>query len=109
MYHTYPILIYNRGGNREFSALTPDELPEEFERRSAVMWADEIMVPLLIGHGGDADWRVLTHHAINMAEALERYGKPHRLVLFPDADHGHWETNFLDEMDEWFRQHPIIE
>jgi len=86
---------------------TPEELPEEFERRSAVMWADEIIVPLLIGHGGEADWRVPTHHAINMAEALENYGKQHRLIVFPDADHSHWETNFLDEMDEWFRQFPI--
>ncbi|MCL2421889.1 MAG: prolyl oligopeptidase family serine peptidase [Defluviitaleaceae bacterium] len=88
---------------------TPEELPEEFERRSAVFWADEINVPLLIGHGGDADWRVLTHHAINMAEALERYGKPHRLIIYPDAGHGGEETNFLDEMDQWFRQHPIGE
>jgi len=86
---------------------TPEELPEEFERRSAVMWADEIIVPLLIGHGGEADWRVPTHHAINMAEALENYSKQHRLIIFPDADHSHWETNFLDEMDEWFKQFPV--
>ena len=86
---------------------TPSRLPEEFERRSAVMWADEIMVPLLIGHGGDLDWRVSTHHSINMAAALERYGKPHRLVIFPDADHSLYGTNFLEEMDRWFREHPI--
>ena len=88
---------------------TPDELPEEFKRRSAVMWADEIMVPLLIGHGGDADWRVPPHHAVNMADALERYGRPHRLVIYPDADHGGgaYFMDFLNEMDEWFRLHPI--
>ncbi|MCL2376334.1 MAG: prolyl oligopeptidase family serine peptidase [Defluviitaleaceae bacterium] len=86
----------------------PNELPEEFERRSAVFWADEIKVPLLIGHGGDTDWRVPTHHSINMAAALERYGKPHRLIIYPDAGH-EVVMDFLDEMDEWFRQHPISE
>jgi|GEM_PF-1231828 len=86
---------------------TPEELPEEFKRRSAVFWADEIMAPLLIGHGGDADWRVLTQHSINMAKALERYGKPHRLIIYPEAGHGFGGTDFLEEMDAWFRLHPI--
>ena len=87
----------------------PEQLPEEYERRSAVFWADEINVPLLIGHG-DNDQRVLYHHAVSMAEALERYGKPHRLIIYPGA--GHYqnyliETGFLLEVHEWFRQHPI--
>jgi len=86
---------------------TPDEMPEEFERRSAVFWADEIRVPLLIGHGGDDDWRAPTHHALQMAEALERYGKPHRLIIYPEKDHS-FGLEFLDEMDDWFRAHPIM-
>jgi len=44
-----------------------------------------------------------------MAEALERYDKPHRLIIYPDADHGFDGTDFLNEMDEWFRQHPITD
>ena len=85
---------------------TPSELPEEYERRSAVFWADEIDVPLLIGHGGVADWRVPTHHSVNMASALERYDKPHRLIIYPDAGHD-IVMDFLDEIDDWFRLHPI--
>ena len=87
---------------------TPSELPEEYERRSAVFWADEIDVPLLIGHGGVADWRVPTHHSINMAAALERYGVPHRLIIYPDAGHD-IVLDFLDEIDDWFRLHPITD
>lgn len=32
---------------------TPDELPEEYEKRSAVCWADEIKIPVLIIHSKD--------------------------------------------------------
>ena len=95
---------------RELIGGMPDELPEEFERRSAVYWADEINVPLLIGHGGTRDFQVLTQHSVNMAQALERYGKPHRLVIYPEAGHGFLSAvaaGFLAEMDEWFKQHPI--
>jgi len=87
---------------------TPEELPEEFERRSAIFWANELQAPFLIGHGGEADWRVLTHQSVNMAAALERYNMPHRLILYPDADHG-MPAEFAIEVFEWFMQHPIGE
>lgn len=87
---------------------TPETLPEEFERRSPVLWANEIKAPLLIGHGGEADWRVPTHHAVNMAAALAAHDMPHKLVIYPDGDHG-IPAEFVDEMDEWFRLHPASE
>jgi len=96
------VLITRIGG-------TPDELPDEYIRRSAIFWANEIMAPILIGHGGGADYRVATHHATNMAEALERYGIPHRLSLHLQAGHDVIGTGFLHEVDEWFRQHPITD
>ena len=82
------------------------ELLEEYIRRSAIFWADEIKPPILIMHGGDTDWRVLTQHSINMAEALERYGRPHRLVIFSDAGHDMPETAYFEAI-QWFSQHPI--
>jgi len=85
---------------------TPDELPEEYERRSAVLWANELTIPILIGHG-TSDWRVRYSQSTNMAEALERYGNPHKLLIYPNEGHS-IIMPFLDEMDEWFRQHPII-
>jgi len=105
-----PSSLFGFGNPDVYLALiggTPDELPEEYERRSAVYWADEIQAPLLIGHGGHRDIQVLTQHSINMSEALERYGRPHRLIIYPDAGHGLLGTGFLNEMDDWFRQHPV--
>jgi len=87
---------------------TPDEVPEEFERRSAVFWANEINVPLLIGHGGDSDRRVHTDHSINLAEILQQYERLHKLVIYPDIGHD-IPIEFIDEMDEWFRKHSNFE
>ena len=83
-----------------------EEWIEEYEKRSAVFWADEIQAPILIMHGGTADWRVRTSHSVYMAEALERYGRPHRLVLFPDADHS-MPSEAAPYLLEWFMQHPV--
>ena len=85
---------------------TPDEVPEEYEGRSAVLWANELTIPILIGHGTN-DWRVRYSQSTSMAEALERYGNPHKLLIYPGVDHS-IILPFLDEMNEWFRQHPII-
>lgn len=42
-------------------------MPEEYEKRSAVKWADKINIPILIVHGGSKDWRVSTQQAKAMA------------------------------------------
>lgn len=86
---------------------TPQELPEEYEKRSAIKWADEINVPMLIMHGGEADWRVLTHHATDMAEALKKYGKEYKLVIFEDSDHNLQNTGYEDEVANWLQAHPL--
>lgn len=85
---------------------TPEELPEEYEKRSAIFWANEIDVPLLIVHGGEQDWRVLTHHATDMADKLEEYGKDYRLIIYDNADHN-LGIDFWFDTDKWFAEHPI--
>lgn len=82
---------------------TPEELPDEYEKRSAVLWADEINCPLLIVHGGGKDWRVLTHHASDMAQALESSGKTHKLVIYEEMDHD-LGIQFWFDMDDWFAE-----
>ena len=84
---------------------TPDEFPEEYERRSPTLWANEINTPILIGHGTN-DWIVPYSHSINMATALERYGNPHKLILYPGISHAPI-LEFLEEADRWFRLHSI--
>lgn len=76
------------------------------ERRSAVRWADRITAPLLIMHGGD-DTSVSPTHALQLAAALQRHGKPYELVIAAGAKHV--LQPFEAERDEravrWFRRH----
>ena len=52
---------------------TPEQLPEEYRKRSAVCWADKIKPPILICQGDD-DWRVDISQARRMGEQLQKYG-----------------------------------
>lgn len=76
------------------------------ERRSAVRWADRITAPLLIMHGG-ADTSVNPAHALQLAVALQRSGKPYELAIVAGA--GHVLDPFEAERDEravrWFRRY----
>jgi len=58
----------------------------EWKKRSAVEWPEDLSVPILILHGtGDA--RVSVSHATRMDELLTAAGKAHKLVLYPNGDH----------------------
>lgn len=86
---------------------TPEEMPDEYIKRSAIRWADEINVPLLIIHGGEKDWRVDTSQSENMAAQLEQYGKEYKLIIYEDADHSLHNTQWHLEMIAWFDAHPL--
>lgn len=86
---------------------TPKKMHEEYVKRSAVRWPDEINVPLLIIHGGEKDWRVDTSQSENMAALLEQYGKEHKLIIYENADHSLQGTKWLLEMIAWFNEHPL--
>lgn len=66
---------------------TPESVPEEYEKRSAVYWADEIQCPLLLIHS-KLDKLVSYQHAEKMVEALEKAGKEYTLVTYEDDVHG---------------------
>jgi dipeptidyl aminopeptidase/acylaminoacyl peptidase len=80
-------------------------LDAHVERRSAIRWADRISAPLLIMHGG-SDSSVSPSHALHLAAALQRLGKPYELVIVAGARHV--MDPFEAERDErairWFRQ-----
>jgi len=85
---------------------TPEEKPEEYQKRSAVYWPEKLEVPLLMLHG-DADWRVSVDHTTRLAEKLEDFGLSHRKVIFPDGDHnlsGYTEEMFAN-IFSWFEEH----
>ncbi len=95
------------------AALAPQILPDYetnraaiIERRSAVRWADRLTAPLLIMHGGD-DKSLNPTHALQLAAALQRSGKPCELVIVAGARHV--LEPFEAERDErairWFRRY----
>jgi dipeptidyl aminopeptidase/acylaminoacyl peptidase len=59
---------------------------EEYKKRSAYYWPEQINVPILILHGED-DWRVKVSQAKKLSERLKESGKVHELVIFPKGDH----------------------
>jgi dipeptidyl aminopeptidase/acylaminoacyl peptidase len=75
--------------------------------RSAVYWAEQINVPMLILHGG-ADWRSEPmSQAQAFAKRLQELGKTYELIIYPDDDHG-LSLNRADSdwrVVEWFRRH----
>lgn len=75
-------------------------------RRSAVAWPEEIDIPILIMHGGQ-DEAVPAAHAVRLAAALERHGRPHELIIMPQE--GHVLTGRAEERDAlaaaWFTAH----
>ena len=74
--------------------------------RSAVDWADEIDVPLLLMHG-DLDRKVSIEQSRTMAAKLKSAGKRVKLEVFPGENHGF--TRSRDEVRrsaiEWFEEH----
>jgi len=84
---------------------TPEEVPEKYEARSAVCWADKIDVPLLIMHG-EADSRVSVEQAKELARQLEKLDKAYSLMTYPGEEHdlpGH--EGGIAEIFAWFEEY----
>jgi dipeptidyl aminopeptidase/acylaminoacyl peptidase len=83
-----------------------EKTDEVMRERSAVFWADQIRVPLLVMHGG-ADWRADPAETLAFAQALQRAGAAYELVIYAGDDH----AITLNKQDsnrrvvEWFRRH----
>jgi len=72
-----------------YSRLIPanTDAPEDIYRsRSAVAWANELNVPLLLLHG-DADEAVDVSHSIRLEEALKKAGRECELLVYPGGNH----------------------
>jgi dipeptidyl aminopeptidase/acylaminoacyl peptidase len=60
---------------------------QDMDSVSALPHAAEIRIPILIVHG-KKDPRVPVSQSVRLHEALEKAGKPHDFVLYPDEGHG---------------------
>ncbi len=87
---------------------TPEQKPEEYVKRSATMWADKIIPPILICQGTD-DWRVEPEQAYKMDRALAAAGKEHKLIVYEGADHSLAGTSYIQDVVNWFKAHPLDE
>lgn len=78
----------------------------KFRERSAVFWADELTVPILMLHGG-ADWRVSPTESLKLASRLQELHKTYQLFVYADDDHDlslHREQRD-QQIIAWFKQH----
>jgi dipeptidyl aminopeptidase/acylaminoacyl peptidase len=78
---------------------------EIHERRSALVWADKLNVPLMILHGG-ADRGVDAAHVFRLASRLHELKKPFELHVLKDGNHT--LKNLRDERDrlivDWLKR-----
>jgi dipeptidyl aminopeptidase/acylaminoacyl peptidase len=78
---------------------------EIINSRSALNWAEQLDVPLLIMHGG-ADWSVNPSQSLAIAQKLQGLGKTYELIIY--AGDGHLLTVNQEDRDRravaWFRK-----
>lgn len=79
---------------------------EIFKTRSAVFWAEQLNVPLLIMHGG-GDRSVNPEQSLNLARQLQKLGRVYELVVY--AEDNHILSGNREDRDRrasgWFRRH----
>lgn len=80
---------------------SPDELPEEYEKRSATYWVDEINTPLMIFHA-TGDSKVSVEQAEKLVEKLEEAGKEYQYISFDADTHGEIREEDVSAIVKWF-------
>ena len=79
---------------------------EIVRQRSAIYWADKINTPLLLMHGG-ADQSVDPLQTLNLAQALQKFGKSYELMIY-NGDNHVLSQNQKDRdarAVQWFKKH----
>lgn len=84
-----------------------DERKDEiFKTRSAVLWAEQLNVPLLIMHGG-ADRSVNPDQSLTLAQRLQKSGRVYELIVY--AGDNHILSKNKEDRDAraagWFKRH----
>jgi len=85
---------------------SPEESPEEYERRSVLQWADELDTPVMLLHG-TKDESVNMMHSVNLAQELRRLEKDYNLITYGNGDHGlrEFKEEYIREILKWFSEH----
>lgn len=80
----------------------PEQLPEEYSRRSAVAWADEINTPLLIFHTTGDD-KVSIKQADKLVKQLKKNQKDYEYVTFESNIHGDLRKTDVEKIRKWLQ------
>ena len=81
---------------------TPKQLPEEYEKRSAIAWADQINTPLLIFHTTGDD-KVSVKQADKLVEQLKKYQKDYEYATFDSNVHGELRNTDVEKIRKWLQ------
>ncbi|HET9639126.1 MAG TPA: S9 family peptidase [Allosphingosinicella sp.] len=80
----------------------------DLETVSPLARARDIRIPLLIAHGKD-DKRVPASQSTKLHEALQRAGRPHEYILYPEEGHGFAKpenaVDFLKRVEAFLGKH----
>jgi dipeptidyl aminopeptidase/acylaminoacyl peptidase len=80
----------------------------ELEKRSVLNWVNELSpnVPVLLLHGKN-DKRVSVNNSIELANALAKNSIPHKLVIYPEDNHGLTKNKVEanNELVSWFNKY----
>ncbi len=87
---------------KETIGFTPEEKPEEYEKRSAVYWADEIKVPVLMFHAKQ-DKQVSYSQAENLYEKLKKSTEC-KLITYDDDSHAEVKPEDYSTIRDWLNQ-----
>ena len=104
-------LTYRPEMEKVYKRLIPDydkNKVSELEKRSVLKWVDKLSskIPILLLHGTN-DKRVSVKHSIDLADALQKNNIEHKLVLYPEDNHGltHNKDKANQEIVSWFLEH----
>ena len=86
---------------KETIGFTPEEKPEEYKKRSAVYWADEINIPVLMFHAKN-DEQVPYSQAENLYEKLKDHTDC-TLITYDDDIHGLVHEEDYAKIKEWLK------
>jgi dipeptidyl aminopeptidase/acylaminoacyl peptidase len=87
---------------KETIGFTPEEKPEEYKKRSAVYWADEIKIPVLMFHAKQ-DKQVPYSQAENLYEKLKD-NTDCTLITYDDDLHGMVHEKDYQTIRDWLNQ-----
>ena len=85
---------------------------EKLTAASPAKNADQIRVPVLLGHG-TRDWNVRVEHSKSMARALRKNGVPVELYIYEDEPHDFLDdrnrAHFFAQLAEFFERHLAVD